>query len=123
MKLQTLSQEIAICRLGPETPTPGWAVQGKFYSITRTPEELSIVCDQLLVPEGIKVEKGWRVFKVVGTLDFSLTGILSSIANPLAEAKISIFALSTFDTDFVLVKSADLEEACKRLCAVGFVFV
>jgi hypothetical protein len=94
MKLQTLSQEIAICRLGPETPTPGWAVQGKFYSITRTPEELSIVCDQLLVPEGIKVEKGWRVFKVVGTLDFSLTGILSSIANPLAEAKISIFALS-----------------------------
>lgn len=86
----------------------------------RTPEEISIVCEEGHEPEGAEVQPGWRAFRVCGTLDFSLTGILASIANPLAHAEISIFAISTFDTDYILVKQTDLENACRALRSAGF---
>ncbi len=94
---------------------PSWVETDKFFSVTKTDDELSIVCSEDIVPTNTKVEKDWRGFKVDGPLDFSLTGILASLANPLAEAKVSIFAVSTFDTDYLLVKSAQLEEAVKVL--------
>jgi len=117
MRLLTLSvlpDTFAICRLDARAPIPAWA-RGDFLSITRTRDELSIVCAQSNVPDGIQCERDWRAFQVVGQLDFALTGILASLSAPLADAGISIFALSTFDTDYILVKARDLEKAKRVL--------
>ena len=95
-----------------------WAT-GRFVSITRTSDELSIVCAERDVPLGVKVDRGWRALKIEGPLDLSLTGVLASIAVPLAEAKINIFAISTFDTDYVLVKADRVAEAIGVLRNAG----
>lgn len=115
LSLSLLPQKLAICRLEKDARIPTWATGGTFFSISKTDDELSIVCFENKVPDDIKSEKNWRAFKIMGPLDFSLTGILASLANPLAEAKISIFAISTFDTDYLLVKDDDLEKAVKIL--------
>lgn len=122
MRLRALPSLFAVCRLEPGSELPAWAMAGSFYSVTKTSDELSIVCDQSLVPSGTKAETGWRGFRVTGTLDFSLTGILSSIAGPLANARISLFALSSYDTDFVLIKGTDWENGVRVLRAAGFEF-
>jgi hypothetical protein len=90
-----------------------------FFSITRTGEELSVVCREVLVPEGIRAERGWRAIRVAGVLDLSQVGVLASLAVPLAGAGISLFALSTFDTDYLLVKEQDLGRAVEVLVAAG----
>jgi hypothetical protein len=117
--LTLLPERHAICRLDARAPVPGWAVQSAFFSITRTADELSIVCLQQALPEhtpeGLRIEPGWRAFMVDGPLDFALTGVLRSIAAPLAEAGVSIFTLSTFDTDYVLVREAQLQPALTAL--------
>ena len=115
LSLSILPQKLAVCRLGKDARIPVWVEGDNFFSITKTDDELSIVCSENRVPDDIKAEKGWQAFKVEGPLDFSLTGILASLANPLAEAGISIFAVSTFDTDYLLVKSDKLNEAVKVL--------
>ena len=122
MKLALLENTVAVCRLDPESSIPEWAIQGSFFSITKTDDELSVVCDQENVPHGTKAEMDWRIFKVEGPLPFELTGILASIANPLSKAKISIFAISTFETDYILVKADDLEDASLALVGAGFSF-
>jgi hypothetical protein len=110
----------AVCRLPPEAAVPAWALApGGLSSVTRTPEELSIVCAEGLVPPGTKAEKGMRILKVQGPLDFTLTGILASLAVPLAQAGVSLFAISTFDTDYVLVPGAMLEVAIEALRTAG----
>lgn len=116
--LVQLQETYCICRLASDSPIPDWAI-GAFLSITRTPEELSIVCEQANVPDDIRAERDWGALRIKGTLDFSLTGILASIAFPLAGAGISIFAVSTFDTDYVLFKAESKEEAVSVLRAVG----
>jgi len=98
---------------------PAWASESKLLSVTRTPEELSIVCEQRPVPASAQCEPGWRCLKVEGPLDLSLTGILASLTVPLAQAGIAIFALSTFDTDYLLVKDKNLEEAARVLRQAG----
>lgn len=113
-----LPQQLAVCRLAPQSPLPSWA-GGSFTALTRTPDELSIVCDQQRVPEGVAAENDWRAFKVAGPLDFSLTGVLAALAAPLADAKISIFALSTYDTDYLLVKESALTGAVQALRRAG----
>ena len=115
LSLSILPQKLAICRLNKNSPIPSWAKEDDYFSITKTDKELSIVCSQIKVPDNIKAEKDWRAFKIEGTLDFSLTGVLASLADPLAKANISIFAISTYDTDYVLVKEDNLEEAKKVL--------
>ncbi len=103
---------LAVVRLNALSNIPLWAIdKGNFFSITKTQDELSIVCAENKVPQDVKVEKGWRCLKVEGPLDFWLTGILSSLAQPLAEAKISIFAISTFDTDYIMIKKENLQRA------------
>jgi hypothetical protein len=119
LTLSLLPGTFAICRLGPEAITPDWANAGGFISITRTSDELSIVCAGANVPEGVKSDRGWRCFKVEGPLDLSLTGVLASLANPLAEARINIFALSTFDTDYLLVKEDKVSRAAEVLIRSG----
>jgi hypothetical protein len=111
---------LAICQLAPDAPIPNWALgKGTFCSITRTNEELSIVCPEGSAPKEVIQEAGWRSFKVEGPLDFGLTGVLASIAGPLAQASISIFALSTYHTDYVLVKNLQVARAAKTLQAAG----
>lgn len=123
MKLQFLSQDFAICKLPADVAIPSWATQGSFYSVTRTPEELSILCEQNQIPSNVPSEANWKAFRVAGTLDFSLTGILDSMAHPMAEAKISIFAVSTFDTDYLLIKKSHYQAAVECLQKAGFTFV
>jgi hypothetical protein len=116
--LTLLPDRLAIHRLPAGEPVPAWAA-GRFTSITRTTGELSVVCAQGLAPAGTTLAAGWRIFQVEGPLDFSLTGILAAIAGPLADAGVSIFALSTFDTDYVMVQEANLAKAAKALRAAG----
>jgi hypothetical protein len=99
---------LGICRLDPANPIPGWVFTSSFFSVTRTLDELSVVCDETLIPEGQRCHKGWRSIKVKGPLDLSETGILSSLAAPLAGKDISVFSVSTHDTDYLLVKESDL---------------
>jgi hypothetical protein len=120
MRISVLNSTLAVCRLSSTNPIPVWATQGSFFSISKTDDELSIVCDQASVPDGVNAEREWIAFKVEGPLDFGLTGILASIANPLAQAKISIFAISTFETDYVLVKATTVEAASSALRSAGF---
>jgi hypothetical protein len=87
--------------------------------VTRTDRELSVVCEEGAAPADTKREAGWRLLRVAGPLDFSLTGILAGIAAPLAEAGVSIFAVSTFDTDYIMVKQEDLAKALSALRAAG----
>jgi hypothetical protein len=101
----------AVGRLEPDATIPPWATAGDFFSITRTTDELSVVCPQEAVPEGVQCERGWRCLRVAGTMPFSVVGILASLTAPLAEAGISVFAISTFDTDYLFVKAEDLESA------------
>ena len=109
-----------MCRLAPDDEIPRWALNcGGFVSVTRTADELSLVCAESIAPRGIPCEPGWRIFKVEGPLDFTLTGILASLARTLAEAAVSIFTISTYDTDYVMVKGLDLEKAVRALAAAG----
>ncbi|OAI40482.1 amino acid-binding protein [Planctomycetaceae bacterium SCGC AG-212-D15] len=108
----------SICRLDPNAPLPSWA-SGSFLSITRSPDELSIVCPAAVVPDGVGCERGWRCLKVQGPFDFSVVGVVASIIGPLAEAGVSVFVVSTFDTDYLLVKQERLERAVEVLRKAG----
>jgi hypothetical protein len=119
-RLILLPETLAICRLETTASIPDWATLGRFWSITRTEEELSVVCPEAHVPPDVKRETGWRVLKVEGPLDFSLTGILASLTVPLAEEKVSVFAISTYDTDYLLVKEEQLEKAIRALGGEGY---
>ena len=119
MTLIVLPDEFAVARLGPSDAIPSWAAVAPISSTTRTAEELSIVCAASHVPAHVTAERGWRCLRVAGTLDFSLTGVLASIAGPLAEAGVSIFAISTHDTDYVLVREHALPAAIAALTAAG----
>ncbi|MBI1354865.1 MAG: ACT domain-containing protein [Acidobacteria bacterium] len=115
MKLQPLEGELAVCRLESHEAVPSWAAGGPLVAVTRTAEELSIVCAAAGVPEGVRAERGWRALCVAGTLDFALVGVLAGLTAPLAQAGISVFAVSTFDTDYLLVKQERFEEALRIL--------
>jgi uncharacterized protein len=119
LDLALLPGTFAVARLAPVDGLPAWAAAGILTSITRTPDELSIVCEDGAVPPDVAAERGWRAIRVAGTIDFALTGILASVLAPLAAARISIFAVSTFDTDYVLVREAALDRALAALGAAG----
>lgn len=110
---------MGICRLPPEAPTPEWARPNELLAFTRTRDELSVICAQEPIPGNVTAERGWRALKVAGPLDFSLVGVLASVAVPLAELNVSIFAISTYDTDYILVKEFDLDRACQALQFAG----
>jgi hypothetical protein len=111
LKLIALDGLFAVCKLAQDSPIPPWATAGSFFSITRTSDELSLVCTEAVVPAGVQCERGWRCLRVAGTMPFSLVGVLASLVMPLAEAGISVFVISTFDTDYLLVKEQDFENA------------
>ncbi len=118
MRLTILQPELAVCRLQPDVAVPAWLGPG-FTSVTRTSNELSVVCEHSHVPAGVRREGPWRCLEVAGPLAFSEVGIMAALCDPLAAAGISLFAVSTFDTDYLLVKSADLTAACEALRGAG----
>lgn len=122
LKLSILPNEYTIHRFAPESEIPTNALSGNFLSITRTEDELSIVCDAEIPLKSEKRESGWACIKALGPLDFGLTGILAKIASVLAQAEISIFAISTYDTDYILVKKEMLAVAEERLSKAGYSF-
>jgi hypothetical protein len=119
IELGILQGRLAVCRLEAGAAPPTWAMGGALWSVTGTADELSVVCGEERVPEGVRREAGWRALKVAGPLDFALTGVLSAIAAPLAAAGVSVFAVATFDTDYVLVREERLAEAVAALRAAG----
>ena len=119
LTLSLLDGEFAVCRLDPLSPVPAWADLAGFSSVTRTADELSVVCRAVRVPPETQCEKGWRCLKVHGPFAFELTGILNSLTGPLARAQIGIFAISTFDTDYLLVKGEHLGKAIEALTGAG----
>jgi hypothetical protein len=117
--LDLLSGSYAICRLSPDATVPSWALHGAFASATRTRDELSIVSASADVPPDVQAQRGYRGLAVRGPLDFNLVGVLASLAGPLAAASVSIFAVSTFDTDYLFVRESDLDRAVAALRHAG----
>ena len=118
MQLKILPGGLTVCRL---PSTDAIDLSADFYFIGRTDEEISLVCRTECVPENTeKREDGWRAFRIEGTLDFSLVGILSKISGILAESGIGIFAVSTYNTDYILVKAEQLDRAVRALETAGY---
>ncbi len=118
LALTVLPGGYAVCRLPADAAFPAWAA-GDLLSVTRTADELSVVCHEEAVPGGVRCVRGWRCLRVAGTLDLSLVGVLASLLVPLAEAGVGVFALSTFDTDYLLVRDRDLARALQALQTAG----
>lgn len=119
LELTLLPERFAISRLAADAPIPQWATQGPFFSVTRTGDELSVVSELSRVPVGVQSQPGWRVLRVHGPFVLSEIGVLAALAAPLAEGKISLFAVSTFDTDYLLVASETLLAAIAALERAG----
>lgn len=118
MKLQVMAHTFCVCKL---PPSPITIPAGEFFFLSKTDEELSLVCLSDNVPEHcIGREDGWRAFRLESPLDFSLTGVLAPIASILADASVPVFAVSTFNTDYVLVKDSDLSRALCHLSEAGY---
>jgi uncharacterized protein len=124
LDLDLLPEEYAVCRLPAGSPLPpgltgsGEAANG-VVSVTWAADEVSVVCRADRVPPGATAESPWRCLRVVGPLEFALTGILASLVGPLADARVNIMAFSTYDTDYVLVPAVRLDEAIATLTKAG----
>ena len=115
LRLSVLEERLAVCRLDPPAEIPEWATSAPFFSVTRTPDELSIVCPEEHVPPGVTCERGWRALRFDGPFEFGLVGVLASVAAPLAESEVSILTIATYDTDYVLVQQSQLNLAARTL--------
>ncbi len=123
LTLTILEGGYGIHRFAPDAVVPDTIQESRFYSVCRSDEELSIVCAADIDVNALQSETGWRIIKIVGPLDLSLTGILAAVAEKLAHEKIPIFALSTFDTDYILVRGEKLGEARRTLQEAGHHFI
>ncbi|MFP4281653.1 MAG: ACT domain-containing protein [Opitutales bacterium] len=123
MKLHLLDFELAVLRLAPDADIPAFVWESPFYSLTRTPDELSLFLAAEVIPAGIPATAGWRAFHVVGSLDLSMFGIISALTMPLAAKQISVFSISTHDTDYLIVPADRLEDAMDVLSRAGHQFV
>ena len=119
--LRVLEGAFCVARRPADASMPDWLPDKSWHSATRTEEELSIVCESRFVPSDVRQSRGWRMMQVQGPLDFDLVGILHGVSAPLAAARISVFAVSTFDTDYVLVRETDLQNAVSCLRQAGII--
>lgn len=117
--VRVLPASLAVCRLAANQPVPAWAAGPGLVSVTRTADELSIVAPQERVPDGVMAQRDFRALRVAGSLDFGAVGVLASLAGPLADAGVSIFSISTYDTDYILVRQSDLDRAIAALESAG----
>lgn len=123
LKFTRIAGAFAVCRLPARSSVPLWALQGAFFAVTSTAEELSVVCPSTQVPADVQHESGWTCFQLIGPFPFETTGILASFIQPLAEWAIPIFAISTFDTDYVLVRDGWVEKTLDALRDAGHVLI
>jgi hypothetical protein len=119
LRLVLMDEPMAICRLGPSDAPPAWAAASRWWSMTRTDDELSIVCTEAAVPPDVAASRGWRLLRFEGPLPLDQTGILASVTGPLAMARVSVFAVATFDTDYLLIPAAQRHAAIAALEAAG----
>jgi hypothetical protein len=119
LDLTAESWTLAVCQLPADAPVPDWVARSAFHAIVRSPGELTIVCDSAIVPAGVRAQKGWGCFSLAGPIAFTETGVVASIAVPLAAAGIGIFVISTFDTDYVLVPERLFAAARSSLAEAG----
>ena len=120
MKFTLLDGLFAVARLDADADVPPWAHRGAFTSITRTPHELSIVCDEGGVPDDLPAERGWRCLGLEGPIAFETTGVAARFTAALAARGVSVFVVSTFDTDYVLVKASKVDVAIEALRDAGY---
>jgi hypothetical protein len=120
MKFTLLDGLFAVARLDADAEVPPWAHRGAFTSITRTPHELSIVCDEGGVPDDVPAERGWRCLGLEGPIPFETTGVAARFTAALAAHGISVFVVSTFDTDYLLVKASKVDAAIEALREAGY---
>ncbi len=123
LELRILPQAYAICSFPRESTIPDWAQSLSIISITRTPEELTIVCEEGHVTGGCRMDQDWKCIRVEGSLDLDAVGVLASISGPLAQERISIYVVSTFDTDYILVRGKKIAKAVSALSKAGHTFV
>jgi uncharacterized protein len=121
LNLILLQGSYSLCRFEPDSPVPPWATVGRFTSITRTRDELSIVCPEESVPARVQAERQWRCIKVEGPLDLSLSGIFAALAAQLGAVGVSIFPIATYDTDYLFVKEAQVQLAIETLAREQYV--
>lgn len=121
LALSIIPETLTICRLASDAAAPAWAMAASFWSITRTADELSIVVATGCVPAGVQAEGAWRALKIAGPIPLTAVGILASVADPLARAGINLFAISTFDTDYILVAAERLKDAVLTLSDAGHI--
>jgi len=116
-----LKGEYSIYRFKRDSPIPEWIYDSDFYSVTRTTDELSIICKpvDLIMGNDIKIDNHWRILKIDGVLDLSLIGIIATVSTILKDNKIPIFTISTFDTDYILLKDLDLNKTVAALRHAG----
>jgi len=119
LTIDLLSGPLSICRFAADAPIPEWATAAPFFAVTRTADELSIICATDRVPRGVTANGEWRALKLVGPFDFAEVGILLRVAGPLAAAGVSIMPLATYDTDYVLVRAPQLAAAVAALQGDG----
>jgi hypothetical protein len=120
LTLLALQDMFAVSKLSPGSPIPQWVAPGSFVSVTRTHDELSIVCPENQVPADVAAcERAWRCLRVAAQIDFGVVGILASVVGPLAKAGVPVFVLSTFDTDYLFIKAANFENAAEVLRDAG----
>lgn len=118
LRITILPLRLAVSRLPSDAAVPPW-VRGAFTSVTRTDAELSIVCDDSAVPDDVQAERNWRVVRVEGPIPFEVTGVAAALIAPLAEARISVFLMATYDTDYLLLKDETFLRAVEVLRAAG----
>ena len=118
-RLELLPGTFAVARLDPGAEVPGWARGGPFVSLTRTDQELSILCAETGVPPDVQAQRAFRCLRVAGPLEFDVVGVLVSLAAPLAHAGISLFTVSTYDTDYLLLRESDLDRGLAALTEAG----
>ncbi|GGR82590.1 ACT domain-containing protein [Deinococcus sedimenti] len=119
LTLTVLPGEYAVAQLPAGSAVPDWATRGDLWCVMNAPDELSVVCPADGVPDGVRVQRGWQALMLTGPFEFTLTGILASVLNPLRDAGVGIFALSTYNTDYVLVAATDLERSVAALREAG----
>jgi uncharacterized protein len=120
LRLTLLAERVALCRFAAEAPVPAWADGARqFLTVSRTPTELSVVADERVVPNDVEAQRGYHVLRVEGPLPLDLIGIFAALASPLALAGIPIFPIATYDTDYLLVRDAEIERALATLRTAG----
>ena len=118
--MSLLFESYGVCRLEAKATIPSWAFEGSFFSVVKTHDEVSVVCEEKAIPIDVTCERNWRILKIEGPLDFGLVGILADLSSVLAAVEVSIFAISTYDTDYILLKDDRLMVGMTALEKSGY---